>query len=130
MFYHGILGLLRDGRPRHGYELTREYRVRFGRPANPGNFYRECAKLVSQGLIIADPNPADADARRIPYRITADGCRDFDEWLHEPRPLDGALDSWIMFADLLTPDDRMRLLDAMRETLVTAADSLARSRER
>jgi DNA-binding PadR family transcriptional regulator len=79
MFYHAILGLLRDGRPRHGYELAIDFRARCGRPVNPGNFYRECSKLVAQGLIVPDVKSPDADPRRIPYRITSEGCRDFDE---------------------------------------------------
>src|SRR5262245_42220638 len=130
MFYHGILGLLRDGRPRHGYELIRQYRSRSGRTVNPGNFYRDCGKLVANGLIVLDANPPDADARRIPYRITPNGCRDFDAWMLEPKPLHASLDVWIIFADLLPVQERNRLLDGMRDGLWIDAKALGTSRER
>jgi DNA-binding PadR family transcriptional regulator len=130
MVYHAILGLLRDGRARHVYDLVREYRTRSGRPVNAGNFYRECSKLVSQRLIAADENPPDADPRRIPYRITATGCRDFDSWLLEPKPLQPSFDNWMIFADMLSCAERVRLLDEVRETLWTESKSLGNDRER
>jgi DNA-binding PadR family transcriptional regulator len=130
MFYHLILGLLRNGRPRHGYELITEFRARSGHPINPGNFYRECNKLVSQGLIAPNANPPDADPRRIPYRITQSGSRDFDDWLLEPRAPDASLDSWVIFADMLLPEERLRLLDRMREELWMNSKVLAGARDR
>jgi DNA-binding PadR family transcriptional regulator len=130
MVYHAILGLLRDGRARHVYDLVREYRTRTGRPVNAGNFYRECSKLVSQKLIATDDNPPDADPRRIPYRITPTGCRDFDSWLLEPRPLQASFDNWMIFADMLAAAERVRLLDEIRETLWTEGKTLGSDRER
>lgn len=130
MVYHAILGLLRDGRTRHVYDLVREYRTRTGRPVNAGNFYRECSKLVSQKLITPDANPPDADPRRIPYRITPTGCRDFDAWLLEPRPLQPSFDQWMIFADMLSSVERLRLVDEMRETLWTEGKALGTDRER
>jgi len=32
MFWHVILGLLREGRPHHGYELMIECKARSGKP--------------------------------------------------------------------------------------------------
>jgi len=130
MVYHAILGLLRDGRTRHVYDLVREYRTRSGRPVNAGNFYRECSKLVSQKLITPDDNPPDADPRRIPYRITPTGCRDFDSWLLEPKPLQASFDNWMIFADMLSRTERVELLDQMRETLWTEGKSLGSERDR
>jgi DNA-binding PadR family transcriptional regulator len=130
MVYHAILGLLRDGRMRHVYDLVREYRTRSGRPVNAGNFYRECSKLVSQKLIVPDDNPPDADPRRIPYRITPNGCRDFDAWLLEPKPLQASFDNWMIFADMLASSERVRLLDEMRETLWGESKTLGADRER
>jgi DNA-binding PadR family transcriptional regulator len=129
MVYHAILGLLRDGRSRHGYDLIHEYRARSGRPVNPGNFYRECSKLVSQGLITPDANPPSADPRRIPYRITQAGRGDFDTWLTDARTLHTGLDNWMIFADMLPSSERMRLLDALRESLWMESKALASSRE-
>jgi DNA-binding PadR family transcriptional regulator len=130
MVYHAILGLLRDGRARHVYDLVREYRTRSGRPVNAGNFYRECSKLVSQKLIAPDDNPPDADPRRIPYRITPSGCRDFDSWLLDPKPLQVSFDNWMIFADMLASTERVRLLDEMRETLWTEGKAIGSERER
>jgi DNA-binding PadR family transcriptional regulator len=130
MLYHAILGLLRDGRPRHGYDLIRQYRLRSGRTVNPGNFYRDCSKLVAHGLIALDANPPDADPRRIPYRITPSGCREFDAWLLEPKPLHSSFESWIVFADMLPADDRTRLLDQMRDALWADGKALGTARER
>src|SRR5262249_6161905 len=41
VFSRLLLGLLRDGHARHGYELITSYRTRSGLRTNPGNFYRE-----------------------------------------------------------------------------------------
>jgi len=130
MFCHVILGFLRDGRPRHAYELISEYRGYSARPVNAGNIYRECSKLVSQQLIVADPNPPDADPRRIPYRITQNGCREFDAWLADPVSDEGSLATWVIFADMLPPAERLRLLDRMQEQLWLDNKTLAQARER
>ena len=129
MFCHLILGLLRDGHPRHGYELISDYGARLGLPVNPGNFYRECSKLAAQGLIAPDLNPPDADPRRIPYRISSGGARMFDSWLRNPVRKDWPLEGWLVFADLLSADDRKRLLDQAQEELWAENKSLVRARE-
>jgi DNA-binding PadR family transcriptional regulator len=108
VFYHLILGLLRDGRARHGYDLMREYRAKAGQSVSPGNFYRECSKLLSMGLITPDAKPPEGDPRRIPYRITPGGCRDFDDWLAQARTLESNLSMWLMFADTSTNHNLQR----------------------
>jgi DNA-binding PadR family transcriptional regulator len=130
MVYHAILGMLRDGRARHVYDLVREYRTRSGRPVNAGNFYRECGKLLAQRLIVPEDRPPDADPRRIPYRITVAGCREFDAWLLEPRPMQPSFDNWMIFADMLSAAERLRLVDEARETLWGHGKSLGTERER
>jgi DNA-binding PadR family transcriptional regulator len=130
MFYHVLLGFLRDGRPRHAYELISQYRGYSTRPVNAGNVYRECSKLVSQQLIVTDPNPPDADPRRIPYRITQNGCRDFDAWLADPASDEGAFGAWVIFADMLPPAERLRLIDRMQEQLWMDNKALVQARER
>ena len=129
MVCHVILGLLRDGRPRHAYELISRYRPYSTRPVNTGNVYRECSKLVSQRLIVAHANPPDADPRRIPYRITDAGCREFDGWLVDPTPADGPLSEWVIFAPMLPPADRLRLVDRMQEQLWIQNKGLLQARE-
>src|SRR5438093_11776058 len=83
MFGHVILGLLRDCRLRHGYEIMTECRARSGSPVSIGNIYRELARLAGQGLVQTAINPPDADARRIPYHLTATGRLALDQ---SPQP--------------------------------------------
>ena len=129
MFSRLLLGLLRDGHARHGYELITSYRARSGLRTNPGNFYRELAKLVAQGSIEQDVRPRDADPRRIPYRITDHGRYEFDTWMLDPITGDGALEAWVLFADMLCVQDRQRVLERRQEELWLLNKSLARSRD-
>ena len=129
MFWHLILGLLRDGQARHGYELMLEYGARSGKQLSAGNFYRELARLTSEGLLQTGVNPPDADARRIPYHITPKGGQVFDTWLVSPASLNGELSTWLLFADRVPPDTRACLLDRLQEDLWMRGKGLARSRE-
>src|SRR5579875_1888370 len=101
MFSHVILGLLRDGRQRHGYELINDYRLRSGTLPSPGNLYRELGRLAAAKLIATGVNPPDADPRRIPYQIT----------------------------DRVPEDARERLLDRRQEDLWMRSKELARALE-
>jgi hypothetical protein len=78
MFRYLVLGLLRDGEPRHGYAVMKEYRERSGLQVNTGSFYRELQRLVAEGLVQTVANPTDADPRRAPYQITETGSACFD----------------------------------------------------
>jgi DNA-binding PadR family transcriptional regulator len=80
-----VLGLLRDGTPRHGYAVAKEYRKRSGLRINTGNFYRELQRLAAEGLVRPAANPPDADGRRAPYQITPNGEATFDQWLASAR---------------------------------------------
>ena len=98
MMRYVILGLLHDGRARHGYALMKEYREKSGRTVSIGNVYRELQRLREEGLVRAGRNPAGADPRRMPYEITEAGSGEFGRWLG--RPGGGCLD---------TPDDEYSL---------------------
>ena len=50
VFYHLVLGCLRDGKPRHGYDVCGELRARSGLQVNPGNVYRELSDRKSTRL--------------------------------------------------------------------------------
>jgi len=80
MFRYLVLGLLRDGKPRHGWALRNDYRDRAGVEINSGSFYRELQRLVADRLVrLADvPEP---DARRTPYVILDAGRSAFDRWV-------------------------------------------------
>lgn len=129
MFGHLILGLLRDGKLHHGYDLVLEHKARTGTQPNSGNFYRELGKLSHGGLIETSDNPPDADPRRIPYRITETGRKQFDAWLLSPSSQDEELSSWLLFVDLVPPDLCARLLERLKEQLWLLSKSLTRARE-
>ena len=126
MLWHVILGLLRDGRLHHGYELMTAYRVRSGTPASPGNFYRELARLDTHGYVETGVNPPDADARRIPYHITERGRGAFDRWLDAPPLSESELSGWLLFAGRLATTDRERVLDGWEEQLWLRSQELSR----
>jgi len=84
MFRYLILGLLRDGKPLHGYALVKAYRDRSGVEVRTGNFYRELRRLQGDGLIASAENPRGMDERRTSYGITALGRDVFEEWLTAP----------------------------------------------
>jgi DNA-binding PadR family transcriptional regulator len=129
MFSHLILGCLRDGKPRHGYDLCGELHARTGIRVNPGNVYRELAKLSAQALIDAHENPRDADVRRNPYRITAAGQQTFDRWLMSPTTQVEELSSWLAFLDRVPPQELPVVLERLQERLWIRTKTLTRDRE-
>src|SRR5262245_42175780 len=84
MMRHIVLGLLRDGYPRHGYAIVKEYGAATGSAPSLGNVYRELRSLLELGWVRQGTNPPGADARRLPYLITASGAAALHEWLAEP----------------------------------------------
>lgn len=126
MLWHVILGLLRDDRLHHGYELMTAYRVRSGTPASPGNFYRELARLETHAYVETGVNPPNADARRIPYNITERGRAAFDRWLQAPPLTEGELSGWMLFAGRLSSAHRDRVLASWEEQLWLRSQELSR----
>jgi DNA-binding PadR family transcriptional regulator len=129
MLSHLILGFLRDGQARHGYELITEYKARSGNQVSAGNFYRELARLAAERLVQTGVNPPDADARRIPYQITDRGRQRFDEWVVSPARDDGDLSAWLLFIDRVPVEVRDRLLDRWQDDLWIRGKALSRARE-
>lgn len=129
MFRHLVLGLLRDGQSRHGYELTTEHQRRTGVSVSTGNFYRELQRLAVEGLIETSANPPDADGRRIPYQITDPGRREFDKWLLTPGAQDSDLCERLLFSHRLPRDLLGRIMDWWEEELWMRSKALARARE-
>jgi DNA-binding PadR family transcriptional regulator len=65
-----ILISLADG-PKHGYAMTEDIAAIADLRLGPGTLYGAIARLESRGLI----EPAGAEDRRNPYRLTALGAR-------------------------------------------------------
>jgi DNA-binding PadR family transcriptional regulator len=129
MFCHVVLGLMRDGTRRHGYELRAMYLRRSGMQLGTGNFYRELTRLVSEGLLQPVTNPPEADGRRIPYEITERGKATFDRWLTSERREHDDLDEWILFLDRVPRPTRDRILERRLEDCWIRNKILARARE-
>lgn len=129
MLSHLILGFLRDGQARHGYELITEYKGRSGNQVSAGNFYRELARLAGDRLVQTGVNPPEADARRIPYQITEKGRHRFDEWVVSPSRDEGDLSAWLLFIDRVPAETRDRLLDRWQDDLWIRSKGLSRARE-
>ena len=55
--------------PRHGYAIMQDVEAMSGRPLGPGTLYAALGRLERRGLIEA----LEADERRRPYRLTAEG---------------------------------------------------------
>ncbi len=129
MFWHLILGLLRDGQPRHGYELISEYRCRSGLQVSSGNFYRDLARLTSQGYVQTGMNPPEVDTRRIPYQITERGRHTFDSWIVSPASQDEDFNAWLMFVHYVPPSTRNELLNRWQDVLWARGKALVHERE-
>jgi DNA-binding PadR family transcriptional regulator len=84
MLRYVLLALLSDGEPKHGYALMKAYSERSGTHLSIGNVYRELQRLLAERLIVAAVNPEGADARRMPYAITAVGRESLSNWLSAP----------------------------------------------
>jgi len=64
-----ILSSLAGG-PKHGYALVKDVEQFAGVRLGPGTLYGALGRLESRGLVEA----LDAEERRRPYRLTADGA--------------------------------------------------------
>lgn len=134
MFRNLVLGLLRDGSPRHGYALAKQYRDLSGIHLNTGNFYRELQKLAARGLVRSVANPDGADPRRSPYEITAAGLAAFEAWLTGParaRPEDyeDELSYRALFVGDQAPTEARDVLERWQEALWFSGKILERARE-
>jgi DNA-binding PadR family transcriptional regulator len=79
-----ILTSLADG-PKHGYALAKDIERFAGVSLGPGTLYGAIGRLEERGFI--EPEPAGADERRRPYRITAAGRSALTEAVRAMRTL-------------------------------------------
>jgi DNA-binding PadR family transcriptional regulator len=134
VFRFVVLGLLRDGQPRHGYAVAKEYSRRSGLAMNTGSFYRELQRLAAEGLVRAVTNPPEADGRRAPYAITPAGKALFETWLSSTRDAwspgyEDALSSRALFLGEAELPVIRGVLDRWSEALWSLVKSIERERE-
>lgn len=114
---HTFLGLLHD-RPRHGYDLKREYDARFGadRSLHYGQVYSTLSRLLKSGLVSVEVEQGVGPERKR-YAITDAGITDVGNWLTAPEApepyLHNTLYTKVVLA-LLTGHDADELLDSQR----------------
>lgn len=80
-----LLGLLKH-RPRHGYDLKRDYDAYFGRgrPLPFGQVYATLGRLARDGkVVIGEVEPGEGPDRKR-YVITERGVTEVQAWLAEP----------------------------------------------
>ncbi len=73
------------GGPKHGYALTKDIARFADVTLGPGTLYGAIARLEERGFI--EPEPAAADARRRPYRITGTGVVALEQAVRQMRSL-------------------------------------------
>lgn len=113
-----LLGILSDGKPRHGYALAKDYERRTGLTLSAGSVYRELRALAETGLVRPVDNPAGADPRRLPHEITGRGREAFEDWFaRAPEPsigTDGELAARVTFLPEVDRDLAARVVERFR----------------
>ena len=116
-----VLGLL-DDTPMHGYHLRKHVTTLLGpwRAAlSFGTLYPALRRLLAEGLVEADHSTEGTS--RVVYRLTPAGRQHFRESLADsaaPMSDDDAFGVRYAFFARLTPQERIRLLEARRARLL------------
>ena len=113
-----VLGLLALG-PRSGYDIKRavDRSIRHFWAASYGQIYPELKRLEEAGWVGGKDADRGGRARRV-YRITAQGRRELEGWLHGHDTRIEMRDESLLrlfFADVLPRDEALGLLAARRE---------------
>jgi DNA-binding PadR family transcriptional regulator len=113
-----VLGLLSWG-PRSGYDLKQsvDRTIRHFWAASYGQIYPELKKLEAEGWIAGKEAARGGRSRRV-YRITAQGRRELERWLHGEETRIELRDESLLrlfFADNLPREHGLGLLAARRE---------------
>jgi DNA-binding PadR family transcriptional regulator len=113
-----VLGLL-GVKPMSGYDIKRavDRTIRHFWAASYGQIYPELKRLEEAGWISGKDASQGERARRI-YKLTAQGGRELDAWLHGYETRIELRDESLLrlfFADALPRDEALGLLSARRE---------------
>ena len=86
-FGHVLLGLLADGE-RHGYDLKRQYTIRFpaARPLAAAQIYAALERLVRDGFVVPAGRERVSGPDRTSYAVTPTGRAELDRWLADVEP--------------------------------------------
>jgi DNA-binding PadR family transcriptional regulator len=138
MLRYLILGLLRNGKAKHGYALAKEYEARSGMHQSASSFYRELQRLQAEGLIwkadeAKERARKDTGRSRTSYAISEDGLRIFDDWLADDAILSGLgfeteISMRAAFLSEASPVQTLNILERWRDVLLFAGKSLDRAR--
>ncbi|MFD5278891.1 PadR family transcriptional regulator [Pseudarthrobacter sp. NPDC058362] len=124
VFAHGalrlyLLALLESG-PKHGYELIKALKERFGGTYSPsaGTIYPRLGKLEAEGLVATE-----AAGRRTNYRITAAGLAELERRRDELAAVENDISASVRrLADTLREDIRSNMR-GLRADLVATAEA-------
>lgn len=124
VFAHGalrlyLLALLESG-PKHGYELIKALKERFGGTYSPsaGTIYPRLGKLEAEGLVATE-----AAGRRTNYRITAAGLAELERRRDELATVESDISASVRrLADTLREDIRSNMR-GLRADLVATAEA-------
>ena len=122
VFAHGalrlyLLALLETG-PKHGYELIRALKERFGGTYSPsaGTIYPRLGKLEEDGLVATE-----SAGRRTNYRITAAGLAELDRRRDELAGVENDISASVQrLADTLREDIRTSMRGLRADLAATA----------
>jgi DNA-binding PadR family transcriptional regulator len=122
VFAHGalrlyLLALLESG-PKHGYELIKALKERFGGTYSPsaGTIYPRLGKLEEEGLVATE-----ASGRRTNYRITAAGLAELNLRREELAALENEISASVRrLADNLREDIRNNMRGLRADLAATA----------
>src|SRR4051812_18938767 len=131
---HGLLGLL-ESRPRHGYELRREFDelLARGRPIRSGQVYSTLSRLERDRRVDDVGGEQGPGPERRLYAITDDGVAELEAWLsasEAPEPyLQSVLYAKVVLA-LSSGRSAQAILDAQRDRHLTEIRALTREKDR
>jgi DNA-binding PadR family transcriptional regulator len=133
MLRYLILGLLRNGKAKHGYALAKEYEARSGMHQTASSFYRELQRLQAEGLIWKEEEERDSGRSRTSYAISEEGIRVFDDWLADDAILSGLsfeteISMRAAFLAEVNAAQTLNILERWRDVLLFAGKSLDRAR--
>ncbi len=130
---HGLLGLL-ERRPRHGYELRKEFdeRLAHGRSLRSAQVYSTLGRLHRDGRVDEVGGERGPGPERRLYAITDAGVAELERWLAAPEPPDPYLQSAVyakVVVALSSGRSAQAVLDVQRDRHVAEMRALTREKE-